>query len=122
MDLNETLDDRVNDAVGDHVSDPIDDRGRLVRGLLAVGLGIVAIASLRKGHRLRGVLAGAGAVAVGYRAASAGTETDPVDAVTADEDDAFRCAACGERITTGQARGPNADDEIVHIDCKASSD
>jgi hypothetical protein len=44
------------------------NRSRLVRVLLAVGLGILALRSLRGGKRLRGLLAGVGAVALGVSA------------------------------------------------------
>lgn len=100
-----------------------DDRGRLARLLPAVALAAVAIASLRRGKRLTGALAGAGAVAVGYLAASkSDTVAESLDIVTPGDDGELRCAACGQRITPGQARGPNTDDEIVHVACRVSAD
>jgi len=114
----------------------VDDRSRLVRTLAAGALAVVAAGSLRNGKRLRGALAGAGAVVLGYQAIESGdelTELD-VDAVGAsdeeadsteddatDEDVKLRCAACGEPIVTGQARGPNANDEIVHETCEEAA-
>lgn len=110
----------------------VGDRKRLVRTLLAVGLSAVAVRSLRKGRRLSGLLAGGGALAVGYTATTSSDEleelTETLDVGTTDEDSTdqdatdrdveFRCAACGEPIDTGQTRGPNEDNEIVHLDCK----
>ena len=43
-------------------------RDRIVRVLLAVVLSIVAVRSLRRGKRLRGLLAGVGAVGFGFNA------------------------------------------------------
>jgi hypothetical protein len=40
-------------------------------------------------------------------------DTDEADVV----DGRLTCAACGEPITVGQRRGPNAQDKIVHDDC-----
>lgn len=99
-----------------------DDRGRLARVLLAVGLAAVSIASLLKGKRLIGVLVGVGAVTVGYLTASESTLVAEDLVGTAPDDDEFHCAACGLPILPGQARGPNADHEIVHTACKGSAD
>lgn len=113
----------------------VGDRDRLARTLLAVGLSAVAIGSLRKGKRLSGLLAGGGALALGYTATAGSGEleeldelTDAVDVGTSEEDTTgrettdegveLRCAACGEPIGPGETRGPNADNEIVHLDCK----
>ncbi|SNZ16058.1 hypothetical protein SAMN06269185_2685 [Natronoarchaeum philippinense] len=113
-----------------------DDRGRLARTLAAGVLGVVALCSLRKGKRLRALLAGGGAVALGYQATtesdemtdldidSLGADASSTDEETAEAesaDDEFRCAACGEPIVPGQARGPNAAGEIVHEDCDAAA-
>lgn len=110
----------------------VDDRSRLARIVAAGALAVAAIGSLRNGKRLRGALAGAGAVVLGYKAVDSGdelTELD-VDAIGAtDEEEAtgaettrgdakLHCAACGEPIVLGQARGPNANDEIVHEACE----
>ncbi|WP_284008783.1 DUF2892 domain-containing protein [Haloarcula pelagica] len=55
------------------------DRSRLVRVLLAVGLGILALRSLRGGKRLRGILTGVGAVALGVSAAGdSGPAVEPL--------------------------------------------
>lgn len=108
----------------------VGDRERLVRTLLAVGLSAVAVRSLRKGRRLSGLLAGGGALAVGYTATTPSDEleelTETLDVGTedstgrdaTDRETGFRCAACGEPIDPGQARGPNEDNETVHLDCK----
>ena len=106
MDLRETVDDRV----------------RLVRTLLAVGLAAVAISSLRRGRRLNGLLAGGGAVVLGYTATTQSRElTETIDIDTTDENAELRCAVCGEPIVPGQARGPNENNEIVHEACKESA-
>ncbi|SFF86993.1 hypothetical protein SAMN04488063_0594 [Halopelagius inordinatus] len=116
------------------------DRERLARTLLAFGLSVVAIRSLRNGKRLSGLLAGGGALAAGYAAVTPSGELEDLDELTetldvgttdedADDEDSsgrettedagkLRCAACGEPISTGQTRGPNENDEIVHLDCK----
>ncbi|MFB6140641.1 MAG: DUF2892 domain-containing protein [Halosimplex sp.] len=68
------------------------DRSRLVRTLSAAGLALLSLRSFRTGKRLRGALAGLGAVALGYSATS-GTgdvtdalETGPIDADVFDSD------------------------------------
>ena len=108
-----------------------DDSSRIARLLLAAGLGAAALWSLRKGKRLRGALAGAGAVALGYSATGDdGAVTDPLaeefefddsvgsdDAAVEDAGAGLRCAACGEPIVVGQIRVPNPDDETVHESC-----
>jgi hypothetical protein len=107
-----------------------DDNGRIARVLLAAGLGAAALWSLRKGKRLRGALAGLGAVALGYSATGddgleqVGDEldidglTDDAESATAeDEDGHLRCATCGEPVVAGQIRVPNEDDETVHESC-----
>jgi len=115
-------------------------RDRIVRVLLTVVLSIVAIHSLRHGKRLRGLLAGVGAVGFGFNATtgycgvndSLGVDTttdageeipEPEPRTTTDDADAtethsMHCAACGEPIVPGQSRGPNDDGEIVHDDCE----
>jgi len=109
-----------------------DGNGRIARLVLAAGLGAAALWSLRTGKRLRGALAGAGAVALGYSATSdADGVTEPLaeefeidatgesdDAETDETDsDQLRCAACGEPIVAGQVRAPNEDGETVHESC-----
>jgi hypothetical protein len=104
------------------LSKQLRENDRLTRALLAVGLSVVALLSLRRGDRLRGALAGLGAVALGY---SASTESDDVveqfgeelDIGSTTEDDRLRCAICGDPIVVGQPRTPNENDETVHEAC-----
>ncbi|MFC6826641.1 DUF2892 domain-containing protein [Halopelagius fulvigenes] len=115
----------------------IEDREPLVRVLLAAGLAAVAISSLRKGRRLSGLLAGGGALALGYTMTAepdeleeltetVGVDTDidteelaeTVGLGTGDGDSKLRCAVCGEPIAAGEPRGPNEDNEIAHRSCK----
>lgn len=101
------------------------DNDRRTYTALAAGLSIFALLSLRRGKRLRGVLAGVGAVALGY---SASIEPgDAVEHVAAEldtgsttGDEHRRCAACGDVIVVGQPRVPNEDDETVHEACLKS--
>jgi hypothetical protein len=98
---------------------------RLTRTLLAVGLSVFALLSVRRGKRLRGVLAGLGAVALGY-----GAVTESGDVVehfaeefatgSTTEDEQRRCAICGDPIVAGQSRTPNENDETVHEACLES--
>lgn len=107
-------------------------RNRLARATLAVALAVVAIGSLRQGKRLRGALAGAGALALGYNVTSesgelseavdTGAAEEGIGTDTTDASGKLRCAACGRPIRPGQSRGPNANDEIVHDACNASLD
>lgn len=113
----------------------VEDRSRLARAVAAGALAVAAIGSLRNGKRLRGAVAGAGAVVLGYQAIDNGDELTELDvdsvgtadeaesteSETTDEDAKLRCAACGEPIVTGQARGPNANDEIVHEACEEAA-
>lgn len=109
-----------------------EDHEGLVRTGLTVILAIVAISSFRKGNRLRGLLAGLGAIGVGYQMQ---TDTEDLgealdisspaetDSATPDaREDGFICEACGEPIVLGQGRGPNENDEIVHDSCRAASE
>lgn len=120
--------------------DTLDEREKLVRTVLAAGLALVAIRSLRNGKRFSGLLAGGGALAVAYVATAESGELEELtetvetevtetigevttdegtpDERTTDEGSKLRCAACGEPIAPGQSRGPNDDDEIVHRACK----
>jgi len=34
---------------------------------------------------------------------------------------ALECAICGEPIVPGQARGPDENDDIVHVDCREAT-
>jgi len=120
-------------------------RSRLARVLLGGALAAVAVRSFRRGKRVSGALAGAGAAVLGYSAVRGAGESDardhePID-IGADEDtDAstgggadsgsgesasgvtartqLQCAICGEPITPGQAREPGPDDETVHTACE----
>lgn len=98
----------------------VSGRDRLARAGLAVVLGLLAIRSLRNGKRLRGVLAGAGALALGYDASNRTPDlTETLGAESVGQDEArLTCAECGEPIRPGQPRGPNEDHEIVHEACK----
>ncbi|USZ69401.1 DUF2892 domain-containing protein [Halorussus salilacus] len=103
-----------------------DDPDRLARILLATALAVVAAVWLRSGKRVRGALAGVGALAVGYGLATeSGDLMETIDiegseerAGLSEEDGGLRCAACGEPIVPGQRRGPNENHEIVHEDCE----
>jgi hypothetical protein len=102
------------------------DRDRFARVLLAVGLAVFALRSFRTGKRLRGVLAGVGAVALGYStAAGSGDAMDhlPESPGTEPTSEArqLRCANCGEPIVPGQARRPNENHETVHEACLEAS-
>jgi len=120
-------------------------RDRLVRFLLAAVLSIVAVRWLRSGKRVRGLLAGVGALGFGFNATTSYCgvndtldvdttgeseevsiefdETDTGEAssagtATQKQSHQLECAACGEPIVPGQSRGPNSADEIVHDDCQ----
>ncbi|WP_435174922.1 YgaP family membrane protein [Halorussus sp. AFM4] len=109
--------------------DSVDSRGRLARTLLAAALAVVAIASLRKGKRATGALAGVGALALGYSSTTGAdelAETADELAETIDieskresesEDVELRCAICGEPIRPGQRRGPDENGETAHEAC-----
>lgn len=104
------------------LSQKLGDNDRLVRTLLAVGLAVFALRSLRNGKRLRGVLAGLGAFALGYGTRyESGSVTEPLaeelDTDSTSEPGQFRCAACGEPIVVGQSRRPDENDETVHDAC-----
>lgn len=94
-------------------------RGRLVSTILTAVLAAVAIGSFRRGKRLNGVLAAVSAVALGYNATAGSRDLkEDIGIDTASEDGELRCSVCGQPIRTGQPRGPNADDEIVHLACE----
>lgn len=97
-------------------------RSKLVRAVLAAALAVVAIGSLRKGKRLSGMLAGAGALALGYNAtAESGDLTETLDIGASDEDVELRCAVCGQPIRPGERRGPNENNETAHEACMESA-
>lgn len=96
-------------------------RDRIASTALAAVLAAVAINSFRKGKRLTGALAGAGALALGYNTMSeTGELTETLERETTTESEQLHCAACGEPIRPGQPRGPNENDEIVHESCRES--
>ncbi|WP_255198497.1 DUF2892 domain-containing protein [Halorarius litoreus] len=94
--------------------------------VLATGLAVVALQSLRRGRRVRGVLAGLGAVALGYTAVTESTDVmehlaEDLDGEAASETVRLRCASCGDPIVPGQSRRPNENNEIVHEACLTAS-
>ncbi|NHN59362.1 MULTISPECIES: DUF2892 domain-containing protein [Halorussus] len=102
-----------------------ENRGKLARLLFAVVLAVVAAVSLRKGKRATGVLAGVGALALGYSSTTDSDELAPeadelaetVDIGGSSEDAELRCAICGEPIRLGQRRGPDENDDTAHEAC-----
>lgn len=104
------------------LSKKLRDDDRFTRTLLAVGLSVFALWSLRKGERLRGVLAGLGAVALRYGASTESSDVvehfaEELDTASTTEDEQLRCAICGDPIVAGQPRTPNDNDETVHEAC-----
>jgi hypothetical protein len=124
--------------LSEDVPENVGGRDRLVRVLLAVVLTVAAIRSLKNGKRVRGLLAGIGALVFGFNATTKYCGANDVlgidtsgDGVSVEieglgDDDssepasegALTCANCGEPIVPGQRRGPNDDDEIVHDACE----
>lgn len=105
-------------------SDTVDSSSRPARLLLAAGLALVAVASFRRERRLVGVVAAIGALGVGYTAATSSAEsskTEPGQTTRESEpakvEGGMHCAACGEPIVVGEARGPNRENRIVHRVC-----
>lgn len=97
-------------------------RDRIARMLAAAGLTVAAAALLRKGRRITGALVGIGALALGYQAATGSEElAEALGTDTPSEAGELRCAICGEPIVPGQRRGPNENDETVHIDCREAT-
>lgn len=114
------------------LEDDASGRDRLTRMLAAAGLTVAAAALLRRGRRITGGLAGVGALALGYQVATESEEltesitpttlsTEPEAAETDAHTGGLECAICGEPIVPGQARGPDENDDIVHIDCREAS-
>jgi hypothetical protein len=94
------------------------DRNRLTRTLLAVVLAVFALHSLHNGKRLRGGVAGLGALALAYTTTTGfGEVADAPEREPTSTSRQLRCAVCGEPIITGQSRRPNADGETVHEAC-----
>ncbi|MBX0323999.1 DUF2892 domain-containing protein [Halomicroarcula sp. F13] len=130
------------------VPENVGGRDRLARAALAVVLTIAAIRSFRNGKRVRGLLAGAGALVFGFNASTkycgvndaldvdtsvgvAEDESDDDTAVVSTDDEttesatesatagaSLTCAACGEPIVVGESRSPNEDGKTVHDACK----
>jgi len=115
-------------------------RDRLVRLVLTVVLSIAAVRWLKSGKRIRGLLAGVGALGFGFNATTGycginealkiDTTTDDATEIgfgtddgsttsgsAADDDHSLHCAACGEPIVPGESRGPNGEGDIVHDAC-----
>jgi hypothetical protein len=107
------------------LNETAESRSGLARLLLAVGLMVVAIRSLRKQKRLVAAVAGVGAIVIGYTAKVGSGQSTPDVATemsrieTTSERGGLRCAVCGEPIVAGEGRGPNEDHEIVHDTCEA---
>jgi hypothetical protein len=122
-------------------------RDRLVRLLLTVVLSIAAVRWLRSGKRVRGLLAGVGALGFGFNATTgycgvndaldidttedvdipfedSAPDDEPTDSGAESHDSAeaatveLHCDICGEAIVPGQRRGPTEDGEIAHTDCR----
>lgn len=111
---------------GMELSKKLRDDDRLTHTLLAVGLSVFALLSLRSGKRLRGVLAGVGAVTLWYDASTESGDVvehlaEELDTESTTEDKRLRCAICGDPIVVGQRRGPNENDETVHEACLESA-
>lgn len=107
------------------LSKKLRDTDRLTLTRLAVGLSVFALLSLRRGKRLRGLLAGLGAVALGYSAWTGSGDAmerfgEEFDTGATTEDDPERCAVCGDPIVAGQSRAPNENDETAHGACLES--
>jgi len=115
----------------------ITQREGLIRTASTVALAIIAVRSFIKGKQLRGLLAAGGAVAVGAAGSTleptpleveqeaesttevgeAESTTEVGEAETVTEADGLECTICNEPIVVGEARRPNAVDEIVHEAC-----
>jgi len=96
-------------------------RGRALR--LATGgvLAAAAVRSLRNGNRLRALLAGGGALAVGATAAKLEpTVLDDGDDQLVEvsvESAGLQCSVCKESIVPGQPRRPSAENKPTHEAC-----
>lgn len=110
------------------------DRDRLVRTLLTVALATVALRWFRRGKRVRGLLAGGAAAALGFAGTAGRPDLEDVVGVdiegatgvglggsaesdAAREDGQLRCSICGDPIVPGQPRGPDPNDDPAHVAC-----
>lgn len=100
---------------------------RTVSLLSAAALAAVAVRSFVSGHRLRGLLAAGGAVAVGATASTLeptaleiepeAEPTESAESAESTETGRLRCSACHDPILPGQSRRPNETNETVHEHC-----
>jgi len=93
-------------------------RSRELRLASSAVLAALAVRSLRNGNRLRALLAGGGAVAVGATAAT--LEPTAIDEQALDvtvEPDGLQCSVCKESIVPGQPRRPTAENKPAHEAC-----
>lgn len=102
------------------------NRHWLIRLVLAAGLAVVALRSLRQGKRVHSVLAGLGVVALGYSAVTESNDVmehlaENLDTEATSETIQLRCAICGDPIVPGQSRRPNENSETVHEACLKAS-
>lgn len=97
-------------------------RDRLARMLAAAGLTVAAAELFRRGKRITGAVAGVAGLALGYKVTTEALETESTassEAHTAGR--GLTCAICGEPIVPGQARGPDENDDIVHVECREAT-
>lgn len=101
-------------------------RERLARIGLTVALVAVAIRSFRSGKRLRAVLSGTAALALGYSTATGPRDTMEAEEIelpevstipTREKGGEMHCSICGDRIVAGQGRRPHANHGTVHEAC-----
>lgn len=97
-------------------------RDRIVRTLLASALAVAAVGLFRRGRRVTGALAGLGAVAVVSQATPGSSELqEALGGGATTEDAKLTCAICGQPIVPGQPRGPDENDETVHVACRETT-
>lgn len=86
-------------------------RDRLIRAVLAVVLTIVSVRWLRSGKRKRGLLAGVGALGLGFNASTGYcgfNDTLDID-TTADDDDVFAPSDADDASTTDESADVSVD-------------
>jgi len=86
-------------------------RDRLIRAVLAVVLTIVSLRWLRSGKRKRGLLAGVGALSLGFNASTGYcgfNDTLDID-TTADDDDVFAPSDADDEPTTDESADVSVD-------------